>query len=305
MARYDDDLEMRVVYSPPRYPNTTAGAVRYVPIAVDGRVVLYLWAAEDGEATAVVYRTDTDVDALNLSSAWYARLRKCKEGGLTVLAAFDHVRQHGVEGCTVGEVRQAPSLDALFRIAGRDLEAERRRREAARRAWEAERAARSGSPDGPMNGFLQMQAALRANPEFPAPDPGRSQQIRMIDEVLRIKPVPKELWGWWATDAAAFGRDLAALPGTTFVEPGYLEVAMVRHPGLATAEVVVHVRVPVGTPGIYLNLFDETKRLQAPTMLLARGLTMAIHSAERHEGQWRLEAEIHPQPAAGPGVPPA
>jgi hypothetical protein len=306
MAKYDDELRMTSVYSPPRYSNTTAGAVRYAPITVQGRVVAYLWAAVDNDAVAVIDRIDVGPDGFNTAVAWFKRLRDSKAQGLTPSEAFDHWRRHGAEDCTIGEVQHAPSLQALHRIAGRDLEAERRQEEAEKREWQTRQAARSGPPDEATKQFLQVQAALRTAPDFPAPNPGLDERIRLIDEVLRVKPVPEDLWGWWATDARAFQGDLAGLPGTNHVELGYLEVALVRHKALAGAEVVVHVRVPTGTPGIYLNLFDETKRLQAPTMLLARGLTLAIHAAEQRDGQWRLEAEILPMRATGPtrGMPP-
>jgi hypothetical protein len=77
-------------------------------------------------------------------------------------------------------------------------------------------------------------------------------------------------------------------------------VALERYGALDDAEVVVHLYVPAGTPGLYLNLFDDTARLPAPTLLLARGRTLAIHTADDRGGKWHLEAEILPGTPTSP-----
>jgi len=81
----------------------------------------------------------------------------------------------------------------------------------------------------------------------------------------------------WARVSSVRTRARSAweLPGTVHTEPGYLEVALVHHDALADAEALVRLRVPASTPGIYLNPFDEGRRLRAPTLLLARGCSIA------------------------------
>jgi ADP-ribosyltransferase exoenzyme len=307
MPAYDDEPRMTIIAAPATYPDTTAGPVRYVPIVVRGRTVAYLWAADDNDAAGVVHRTDVGPDGFNTAVAWVRRLRASRADQRTPLDAFGDWCRRVAEGCDLGELHHAPSLSALYQVAGRDLDAEQREQAREQAAEPVDHAGRTRSA---LLAYRRVQAAARGERPWtadPDPDPDLDRQIRVLDEALRVHPVPKDIWVWWAADRTLFARDPAELPGTVHIELGYLTVALVHHDALADAEALVRLRVPAGTPGIYLNPFDDNARLLAPTLLLARGCHLAVRSAERHDGQWRLEAEILRQrpeasPPTGPGA---
>jgi ADP-ribosyltransferase exoenzyme len=281
-------------YDPPTYPGQTAGKVEYAPVSKAGRVVGYLWAAADDDAAGFVYRGDVGPDGFNTGVAWVVRLRQSKARDLTPLQAFAYWCAHGApEGFAIGPAQQAPTLQALHQLAGRDPEREQRDREAAEAAW-----LRAHPPRNPAaRAFTEIQAALG---DRTARRQVLAEQVRLIDAALRVHPIPEDIWVWWTPDANTFQRAWPDLPGSRHQQPGYLSVALVHTDDLADAEAVVHLRVPAGVPGIYLNLFDDDARLSTPTLLLARGLTIAVHAADQRGGQWRLEAEILPVQGAGP-----
>jgi hypothetical protein len=130
---------------------------------------------------------------------------------------------------------------------------------------------------------------------------GLERDLSFIDQVLAIQPVPQDVLVWRAVTADSFELPWRELPGTLHQEVSYLAVALVRYPALRAAEAVLHLRVPAGIPGVYLNPFDHGDRLPAPTLLLGRGLAVFVHEVRRQEGQWYVAADLVPPPPAGWG----
>jgi hypothetical protein len=129
--------------------------------------------------------------------------------------------------------------------------------------------------------------------------PDAERDLSFIDQVLAIQPVPQDVLVWRAIAPGSFELPWRELPGTLHQELSYLAVALVRYPALGAADAVLHLRVPAGIPGVYLNPFDHGDRLPAPTLLLGRGLAMFVHEVRRQDGQWYVRADLIPPPPAG------
>jgi hypothetical protein len=146
-----------------------------------------------------------------------------------------------------------------------------------------------------------LPTGLRAGTPTTADPAGFERDLALIDQVLAIQPVPQEVQVWRAVTSGSFELPWRELPGTLHQEPSYLAVALVRYAALGAAEAVLHLRVPAGIPGVYLNPFDHGDRLPAPTLLLGRGLAVFVHEVLRQDGQWYVRADLLPPPPPGWG----
>jgi hypothetical protein len=154
-----------------------------------------------------------------------------------------------------------------------------------------------GAPEPPAPPPVDVDAALMRAPSDDRPDLERD--LSFIDQVLAIQPVPQDVLVWRAVSTGSFELPWRDLPGTLHQELSYLAVALARYPALGAAEAVLHMRVPAGVPGVYLNPFDHGDRLPAPTLLLGRGLAVFVHEVRRQDGQWYLRADLIPPPPHG------
>jgi hypothetical protein len=139
-------------------------------------------------------------------------------------------------------------------------------------------------------------------PDATAPVPTLAEQVELMDRALGARPVPEDVVTWRALGDGAFDLPWRDLAGTLHREPGYLAVSLIRYEGLETAPALLGLRVPKGTPAIYLNALDQRGVLPAPTLLLGRGLYLYVHNLRRQDGQWYLHAEI--LPTGGPDASP-
>jgi hypothetical protein len=113
-----DVPRFRCVRSPATYPRVTDGPVRYAPVAMGDRQMGYLWVAADGDAADFVPRDDAGDDALNVDVVWVARLRSSCKRRATAAEAFDYwVANGATEGMSIGEPREAPSIEAVHAVA--------------------------------------------------------------------------------------------------------------------------------------------------------------------------------------------
>jgi hypothetical protein len=144
---------------------------------------------------------------------------------------------------------------------------------------------------------VDVDALLAGMPSDEGADLERD--LSFIDQVLAIQPVPQDVLVWRAVSTGSFELPWRDLPGTLHQELSYLAVALARYPALGAAEAVLHLRVPAGVPGVYLNPFDHGDRLPAPTLLLGRGLAVFVHEVRRQDGQWYLRADLIPPPPHG------
>jgi hypothetical protein len=155
-------------------------------------------------------------------------------------------------------------------------------------------------PEPPAASSPDLSALLAGAPDgIDLPDYERD--LAFIDQVLAIQPVPQDVLVWRAAAAGSFELPWRELAGTLHQEPSYLAVALVRYAALRAAEAVLHLRVPAGVPGVYLNPFDHGDRLPAPTLLLGRGLAVFVHEVRRQDGQWYVRADLVPPPPPGWG----
>jgi ADP-ribosyltransferase exoenzyme len=151
------------------------------------------------------------------------------------------------------------------------------------------------APSLPQGGDGEPRAAE------PGRAPGLSERVELLDRALGARPVPEDVVAWRALAEGAFETPWRELAGTLHQERGYLAVALVRYEELATATALLQLRIPRGTPAMYLNALDERGVLPAPTLLLGRGLYLYVRNLRRQDGQWYVSAEILPTGGREPG----
>jgi hypothetical protein len=134
--------------------------------------------------------------------------------------------------------------------------------------------------------------------------PSLTEQVELLDAAVGVRPVPEDVVVWRALGEEAFQLPWRDLAGTLHRELGYLAVSLIRYEDLAAAPALLDLRVPKGTPAIYLNAFDQHGVLPAPTLLLGRGLYLYVHSLRRQDSQWYVRAEILPTAGREAGPPP-
>jgi hypothetical protein len=116
-----DVPRFRCVRAPATYPRTTDGPVRYVPVSRAERLMGYLWVAVDDDAADFVARDDAGDEACNVDVVWVARLRASRKRRAAAAEAFEYWLANGeTEGMTIGEEREAASVDAVRDLARGD-----------------------------------------------------------------------------------------------------------------------------------------------------------------------------------------
>ncbi|MBO0805759.1 MAG: hypothetical protein J2P25_22135, partial [Nocardiopsaceae bacterium] len=72
---------------PDDYPGTTSSAVCYLPVALIGILIGYLWAAETDDAAGFVERPAAGGPAAVAGAEWARRRRQAKREGLSPMDA--------------------------------------------------------------------------------------------------------------------------------------------------------------------------------------------------------------------------
>ncbi|MFJ4779047.1 ADP-ribosyltransferase [Streptomyces sp. NPDC088762] len=135
-----------------------------------------------------------------------------------------------------------------------------------------------GAPDyKDINGYLRGHA-----PGSPEVD----NSIQRMDEGLELQPVPEDLTVMRETGLNSFNCPIEKVKGSVQTDPGYLSTALGSDPDFAPEkEVVLHLKVPEGTPAIYmegLSQFDSEREL-----LLGRGQSYLVTDATYDEDDHR------------------
>ncbi|WP_052709260.1 ADP-ribosyltransferase [Streptomyces sp. NRRL S-495] len=144
--------------------------------------------------------------------------------------------------------------------------------------------------DGPtyreLNGYLR--SGNGGSPEV-------LQRITEIDEALAGHPIPEDVMVSRGTDLYHVPMQPSQMVGKTFTESSYTSSSL-GGPAEAFADkqAVLHLRVPEGTPAIWvekISYYGESER----ELLLTRGLKWRADRVFRDDnGQWQIYGELVP-----------
>ncbi len=105
------------------YSTDATGGVRYAPAQTqDGRVLGYLWVADDDAAIGFEPAVDAGTSGSQASFGWYRRLRESKQSGLAPSQAFLALAdEHGdVTGALrLEQTSHAETVDVVRSLAAR------------------------------------------------------------------------------------------------------------------------------------------------------------------------------------------
>ncbi|WP_413753012.1 hypothetical protein NRF20_20225 [Streptomyces sp. R-74717] len=124
VPRRTERLQGRIPANAPCFESETDAPVRFVEVALGGRVVGYLWEAEDGIAAGFEPRTPAGDVALDAGQEWLMHLSEAKQRGLTPDQAVSELASwpgSTRSGTIVSGTRQeAASLEELQDLSGRE-----------------------------------------------------------------------------------------------------------------------------------------------------------------------------------------
>ncbi|MEU9701239.1 ADP-ribosyltransferase [Streptomyces sp. NPDC047981] len=142
-----------------------------------------------------------------------------------------------------------------------------------------------GPPDyKEINGFLRGYAPGSAEVD---------NSIQRLDEGMEIHPVPEDLTVMRETGLDSFNCPIEEIEGSVQSDRGYLSTALGSDPDFDTSkEVVLHLRVPEGTPAMYLEGVSEYGSERE--LLLGRGVEYLVTELDYNEDddRYHVHGEI-------------
>ncbi|MFF9571913.1 ADP-ribosyltransferase, partial [Streptomyces sp. NPDC014685] len=140
-----------------------------------------------------------------------------------------------------------------------------------------------------MNGYLRGTSGYGPRPEV-------LHDIAEMDRVMSTRPVPDDIMVVRGTGLGHLNLDSPLdMLGQTYPDKGYTSTSLGNHPvsGFAGKEAILHLRVPKGTPALWLekvSKFDVSER----ELLLARGSEFKVTRVFMENGQVQVYGEILP-----------
>lgn len=115
-----------------------------------------------------------------------------------------------------------------------------------------------------------------------------------LDDFLSSNPLPEDLVVYRSVGLDAFPEGMDNLKGLTKTEDGFMSTALGKvH--FTDKGAVMKLRVPAGTPGMYVRPVSAPVFFNEQEMLLGRGLRYRIaHVEPLPDGRYMIEAEILP-----------
>lgn len=145
----------------------------------------------------------------------------------------------------------------------------------------------TGDSYGPLNKILRAGHSLTG---------GFRDLVGRLDRVMNKQPVPENTVAIRVTSLDAFhGANMRTLAGETFHEPAYMSTALGPEPTYGSADdpgrVVLHLDVPAGTPGMYVDPVSSTPGERE--LLLGRGLSYTVTRSHEMKDGWHVWARIN------------
>ncbi|WP_322741143.1 ADP-ribosyltransferase, partial [Streptomyces hygroscopicus] len=147
--------------------------------------------------------------------------------------------------------------------------------------------------------YRDMNGYLRGLKDYVVPQPEVLHAIAEMDRVLSTRPVPDDVMVVRGTGLDHLRLDSPMdMEGQTFPDEGYFSTSLGNHPvpSFAGKEAILHLRVPKGTPALWLekvSKYDVDER----ELLLARGSAFKVTRVFMDEaGKWQVYGEVLPRP---------
>jgi len=124
VPRRAEQIQAKLPPNAAQFERNTDSPVEFVGIALEGRIVGYLWAARGNDAAGYEPHTPAGDVALDAGEEWLVRLSEAKQRGLSPADALLEISSwpgNARSGAVVpGSMREAPSLEALQDLSGRE-----------------------------------------------------------------------------------------------------------------------------------------------------------------------------------------
>ncbi|MFF0291958.1 ADP-ribosyltransferase, partial [Streptomyces sp. NPDC005262] len=143
--------------------------------------------------------------------------------------------------------------------------------------------------------YHDMNGHLRGTPGF-GPRPEVLHDIGEMDKVMSTRPVPEDIMVVRGTGLGHLNLESPLdMLGNTYPDKGYTSTSLGNHPvpSFAGKEAILHLRVPKGTPALWLekvSKFDVEER----ELLLARGSEFKVTRVFMDNGQAQVYGEVLP-----------
>jgi len=123
---------------------------------------------------------------------------------------------------------------------------------------------------------------------------GYDDLANKLDDFLGSNPLPEDLVVYRSVGLDVFPEGMDNLKGLTKTEDGFMSTALGKvH--FSEKGAVMKLRVPAGTPGMYVRPVSAPVYFDEQEMLLGRGLQYRIANVEPlPDGRYLVEAEILP-----------
>jgi hypothetical protein len=145
-------------------------------------------------------------------------------------------------------------------------------------------------------GFVALYATCRGlGAERGVPEAEQAfarESIERIDEAVHLQPVPEDVLVVREVFPDTFDRRISELEGTVQEDLSFLSTALTAGPVYdPTRPVALHLRVPAGTPALYLGDVSEAPGEQE--LVLGRGVRYRVVAPPRRiGGRWHVYAEV-------------
>ncbi|MFC5813894.1 NUDIX domain-containing protein [Nonomuraea harbinensis] len=156
------------------------------------------------------------------------------------------------------------------------------------------------------NGFTDMNGYLRQGDSVfhhYSPDARTAhidrvvREIELLDGVLRRKPLPETIDVYRAVDLTPklFTVPVDELPGTVQRDPAFFSTNL-GHKPVWDRSVILHLRVPAGTPAFYLALLSTFRENE---LLLGSDVSWFAEDVYRRDGTWHVYGWVLPPEESG------
>ncbi|MFC7843734.1 ADP-ribosyltransferase [Streptomyces sp. NPDC057382] len=116
-----------------------------------------------------------------------------------------------------------------------------------------------------------------------------------MDRVMGSRPVPENIMVVRGTDVSYLNlRSPLEMQGNVYDELGYMSTSLGRDPAFSYQPVHLHMRVPQGTPALWIDHISVNKGERE--LLLARGVEYKVTRVFQDEaGKWQVYCEVVPK----------
>ncbi|MGW3991678.1 ADP-ribosyltransferase [Streptomyces sp. NPDC004830] len=116
-----------------------------------------------------------------------------------------------------------------------------------------------------------------------------------MDRVMGSRPVPENIMVVRGTDVSYLNlRSPLEMQGNVYDELGYMSTSLGKDPAFAHQPVHLHLRVPQGTPALWIDHISVNKGERE--LLLARGVEYKVTRVFQDEaGKWQVYCEVVPK----------